>query len=116
MSAVAAICLSSEFSGFGTRSRPQTCAVSSSKGRIDSAGLRIPAPLRWQPKPAMVALTFNDAIFGGMMRSTVAGLLMVAVFPPALDGVPATAATPTNPLGVFDGQSDVGSVSPPGTA
>jgi TolB protein len=51
-----------------------------------------------------------------MMRSTVAGLLMAAVFLLALDGVLAAAATPSNPLGVFDGQSDVGSVSPPGTA
>ena len=45
-----------------------------------------------------------------------AGLLMAAVFPLALDGVLAAAATPSIPLGVFDGQSDVGSVSPPGTA
>jgi hypothetical protein len=36
MRAVAAICLSSGFSGFGTRSRPHTCAVSSSIGKITS--------------------------------------------------------------------------------
>src|SRR5205807_2398108 len=33
MRAVAAICLSSGFSGWGTRSRPHICAVSASKGR-----------------------------------------------------------------------------------
>jgi hypothetical protein len=36
-SVVAAICLSSGFSAWGTRSRPQIGAISSSNGRIASA-------------------------------------------------------------------------------